>query len=347
MNRIRYETSDILNEISGSPDGVGYDASLSKVYDDIRNARFEEDDSLSLGIWERDLKKADWEHVEKLSLETLREHSKDFQVLGWLIEAATVLDGFEGIAKGIAMLTEFTEVFWKSGYPRNEDNSSDCEQKLVILEWIYTTVSRRVKFIPFISLGKNEGINLYNYEYAVDMRNTTIKSPNRATEILESAKKNNVRNIDDIQNMISVMSQEEVGSLLSIFKKIKEAKNNFEQTISDFSKESSIGTFSSLLINIEKIEKSILLRQKKKTLSTEKMENLDMEVVPQKHYTRNEIYDQIDDLAKKLMLIERHSPSSCILKLVVSWKNKNLLEIVDDLKSGDSESHRLLKFLMA
>ncbi|MDR2666834.1 MAG: type VI secretion system ImpA family N-terminal domain-containing protein [Holosporales bacterium] len=347
MGAVRYEVTDILNEITGSPDGVGYDVSLSKIYDDIRNARVEEDDSLSLGIWERDLKKADWELVARLSFEALKEHSKDFQILGWLIEAEVVLNGFAGIANGIAILTKFTEIFWEFGYPRNEDNSSDDEQKFRILEWIYNTVSERSKFIPFISLGKNDGINLYNYEYAIDMRNTAIKSPDRATEILESAKMNNVKTVDDIQNIVSVTSKEEVNALLNVFQEIKDAKHNFEQTISNFSKENSIGIFASLLGNIDRIEKAILSVQRQKNGNRNEEKDLSVdEVTPQQYYTRNEIYDKIEDFAKKLMLLERHSPSSCILKLVVSWKDKNLLEIINDLKSGDSESHKLLKFLM-
>ena len=81
MPRINYEISDIIAGIPGSPDESGFDISLSKSYDDIREARFEEDSSISFGIWERELKKADWDLAEQLCVETLKTKSKDFQVV--------------------------------------------------------------------------------------------------------------------------------------------------------------------------------------------------------------------------------------------------------------------------
>ena len=341
MNRVKYEVSDLLLEIAGTPDGVGYDISLSKIYDDIKDARFEEDDSVSFGVWERELKKADWILTEKLSIEAIKGKSKDIRIIGWLVESLVVLDGFKGILKGIEILDFYVKNFWNTCYPKNEDNSSDQEQKLKILDWIFDAIDKRSRFIPFAWYGGDDFINSYNYDYAVDLKNTMIRLPNSSNEILESAKKSGIKTLDEVQNIVSVMNQDDSAKILEITKLIRKSKTNFDQTMSEFS-ERSINSFSGLIFNLEKIENLFL--QKK----IEKNEDLEPKIIKRDESSspRDAIYDEIDKLSKKLSVIERHSPSSSILNLIVSWKEKTLLEIMDDLKSGNSEAHRLLKFLI-
>lgn len=341
MNREKYEISDLMLEIDGSPDGVGYDISLSKIYDDIKEARFEEDDTVSFGVWERDLKKADWGLAEKLCVDSIKQKSKDIKILGWLLESLIVLDGFRGVFKGIEILNAFVKTFWNTCYPRNEDNSSDQEQKLKILDWIFDVLEKRSRFVPFAWYNSDDFVNLYNYEYAVDLKNTMIRLPNSSNEILESAKKSGIKTLDEVQNMINIMNQKDSAKLLESVKSIKESKLNFDQTISEFLEE-NINSFSGLISNLEKIEKLLLPKKSEKNDNNESpMIKLDETSIP-----RDKIYDEIDSLSKKLAIIERHSPSSSILNLVVSWKEKTLLEIMDDLKSGNSEAHRLLKILI-
>ena len=107
----QYNFETIQKDIVGSPDGVGYNITLSKIYDDIKDAKFEEDDKVSFGIWERDLKKADWQKTLKLCLEALETQSKDLQIVGWLMESLTVLEGFNGILKSIEILDKFINKF--------------------------------------------------------------------------------------------------------------------------------------------------------------------------------------------------------------------------------------------
>ena len=147
MNRITYEISELLSGITGTPDEAGYDISVSKIYDDIKTSRFEEDASVSFGIWEHELKKADWELTEKLCVDALKTKSKDFQILAWLIETLVVLDGLSGIVTGMQILNEFSKTFWSTGYPRTPDNASDIEQKIRICEWIFDEVNKKSKFI--------------------------------------------------------------------------------------------------------------------------------------------------------------------------------------------------------
>lgn len=342
MSRTKFEIPDLLTEIEGSPDGVGYDLVLSPVYDNIKNARFEEDASVSFGIWEHELKKADWALVEKLAVDAVRNKSKDLQIVGWLIEAMVVLDGFEGVLRGINVLSTFVKQFWATCYPRNEDNSSDIEQKQIILEWIFDTVGKKSLFIPFAWYNGSDAVNLYNYEYAVDMKNATIRAPNSSAQILESAKKSGAKNLEEVLNIVSVMPHDDAGKILKLTRDIKKSKAEFDATLVELAGGTQ-NTFSGLITNLEKIEK--LLSTKKN--SGESKEEAEQLPECSDTGTRDNIYDQISSLSKKLAAIEKHSPSSFILDLVVSWRNKTLLEIMDDLKSGKSDAHKLLKFLLS
>ena len=66
----------------------------------IREARREDDPGLPQGVWERELKRADWDKALSLSLGVLRERSKDMQVAGWACEAALMRYGFASLPGG-------------------------------------------------------------------------------------------------------------------------------------------------------------------------------------------------------------------------------------------------------
>ncbi|MDR1034359.1 MAG: type VI secretion system ImpA family N-terminal domain-containing protein, partial [Holosporales bacterium] len=179
-----YTIDDIVAEIPDSVNGVGSDLSLTSVYDDIKRARFEEDDGLSLGVWERELKKADWRLVEKLTMSALKNKTKDLQILAWFIEATVVLHGFSKIPLAIEFLSSFIESFWTSCYPKTGNDESDFEYKFRILDWTYEMIAKRVLFIPFAELESigEKSINLYQYDYALEIKMRQVRSPKHSEE---------------------------------------------------------------------------------------------------------------------------------------------------------------------
>ena len=74
------------------------------VYDDIKRMREEEDAALPQGVWQRELKRADWSGVAALASQTLATRSKDLQLAAWLTEAWTRLFGFAGLAHGVRLI---------------------------------------------------------------------------------------------------------------------------------------------------------------------------------------------------------------------------------------------------
>ena len=113
------------------------------VFTEIRLAREEDDLHLPMRQWERPLKKADWEHIERLCAETLTNRTKDLQVGAWLLEAWTRQSGFSGLARGLQLVHELLVRFWEPLHPCIEDGDSDA--RVAPLAWINESLPLSLK----------------------------------------------------------------------------------------------------------------------------------------------------------------------------------------------------------
>lgn len=103
------------------------------VYDEIKRLREEEDAGLPQGVWQREVKRADWPAVAALCTEVLAGTSKDLQVAAWLTEAWIHLYGFPGLERGARLLAALCRGFWPDLYPSLE--GEDAEARLAPLSW--------------------------------------------------------------------------------------------------------------------------------------------------------------------------------------------------------------------
>src|SRR5215831_18022928 len=95
-------------------------------YDRIQEARREDDQRLSQGIYQSSPKRADWETGEAICLEALEKRTKDLQIAGWLLEAWLHLRGFRGVEAGLRLLTGLCEAFWDDIYPELEGDNVEA-----------------------------------------------------------------------------------------------------------------------------------------------------------------------------------------------------------------------------
>lgn len=142
---------DLLNPIPG-PNPSGENLRYAPIYDQIREARREEQ-AVGLrdgyGIWARDLKKADWPLVVKLSGEVLATQSKHLQVAAWLTEALLRLEGYPGLKAGLGLLRGLLENFWDTVYPEIEDG--DLELRATPLEWLGSRLEEPLRRVTLTS----------------------------------------------------------------------------------------------------------------------------------------------------------------------------------------------------
>ena len=110
---------ELLQPIEGdNPSGA--DLRYDKVYDDIKEAR-REDEGLAQGAWQEERKVADLPKAVTLCTNTLKKRTKDLQIAAWLTHALLRKDGFPGLAMGIKVCHGLLDKFWDTLYPVIED----------------------------------------------------------------------------------------------------------------------------------------------------------------------------------------------------------------------------------
>jgi len=146
-------------------------------YDRIQEARKEEPAELPQGIWERELKKANWEEVKSQCLEVLENRSKDIQIAAWLVESLICLHGYAGFREGLKLLCALAENFWDEAYPVIDDG--DLAGRVAPIVWLNEKVSFKLKFVP-ITLPKSMDSQPYSYgdwESANLLEKLAVKEP--------------------------------------------------------------------------------------------------------------------------------------------------------------------------
>jgi type VI secretion system protein ImpA len=148
---------DLLVPIPGeNPSGASlrYD----KVYDQIKEARTEDDSSIPTGDWGRTAKKADTALVIKLAGEVLATRSKDLQLAAWLSEAHLKREGFALLTPSLSLLRDLQETFWDTIYP--EPDEGDVSIRAVPVEWLG---NRFAALLRELGLTKS-GLNYFQYK---------------------------------------------------------------------------------------------------------------------------------------------------------------------------------------
>ena len=148
---------DLLNPISGeNPSGANL--RYEKVYDQIKEARTEDDDSIPAGEWQRQVKKADFNLVIKLAGEALASKSKDLQLAAWLTEAHVKKEGIGLIHPCFTLLKGLQEQFWDTIYP--EIDEGDAGLRAVPIEWAANRIATILREAPIT----RDGLNYYQYK---------------------------------------------------------------------------------------------------------------------------------------------------------------------------------------
>ena len=294
----RIDANALLTDIA--PNAIGKDLTYSATYDEIKQARYEENPELSQGVWQRDVAKADWQKVQLLAADAIQHKSKDLQLVAWLVEALMASDSFDGLADGIKILDEFLKKYGATCYPLN-DGKSDDEQKQRILAWLYDAARKRLQLAAIFGQ-----FRLYDYNYALQNSDQSA--------------------IDDINTAAQAMTEDEAKALKTKVSKLRAAIN---QLAID-------GAFSKVLTDLDQIE----------TFFKKSNEPILEHVAESKLSKRDEIYLALEMITSQLEKLEKHSPSPYLLRLVISWKDKSLLEIMNDLHTGTTPPHKLLKILV-
>lgn len=141
--------NNLLSPIPGD-NPSGEDLRYAPIYDQIKEARREEEESVQ-GDWVHEVKKADYPLVIKLTTEAIAAKSKDLQLAAWLTDALLRVEGFGGVKQGLELLQGLTTTFWDTLFPQPEDG--DLELRASPLQWLGNSMGFPLRFVPLNRAG--------------------------------------------------------------------------------------------------------------------------------------------------------------------------------------------------
>jgi type VI secretion system protein ImpA len=160
---------------------AGRNLRYDPVYDQIAEARSEEDLSLPAGNWSRPARKADYPRVLALCEEALAKGSKDLWIAAWLGEAQIQVRGLGALPLALDLLLQVQITFWDSLYPEIEDGDSGLRS--APLQWAMDRYSALVYGLP----SAGEALSYRAYKAARAARAAAGSDPQPENDPLEGA----------------------------------------------------------------------------------------------------------------------------------------------------------------
>lgn len=367
--------------------GVGFPVHLEYIYDQIKEARREDDPQLSQGVWITKPKTPDWNCVIDLSKKILTTKSKDLQVCGWLIEGWIATKSLQGTIQGITFLNQFCQNYWATLYPNaitlhtddglmetlsinpytidsindDLDASMIAERRHMILEWMDKTFSLRMLDIEIVQrddASSLPSITLRSWIDAIDFDKKIKRNPK--IQIHSPS-----LNIESCKQRLNSLCKNRINEFHHLVQLLHNTLDDLKQTLSHcdlpqfeyFSKTTKRIQELALLItqsishNIPNNDPKIVTHQSTAENSFAQ-EYLPHEVPKQNNSNtviigeREDAYNALEQICNYLLHIEPHSPSPQLLSLMITWKDKSLVQIIQDIKTGITDAHLLFRLLL-
>ncbi len=151
----------------------GEDIRHGDAYDEIQEARREDDPNLPQGVWKTDIKRADWSKIISLCEKTLARTSKDLQIVGWYIEAKFKAEGFVGFIHGVHLCEQLVETYWEGLFPQLGSEESD--ERLRVLDWLNERIPERIYELQ-VAEKIEESDNFVFGEWALVSKNQKVEA---------------------------------------------------------------------------------------------------------------------------------------------------------------------------
>lgn len=338
------------------PDGTaGPYLRYDPVYDQIRQARTEDDHRLSRGVWQTELKKADHFEAEKHCIDALTARSKDFQIVGWLAESWFVQYGLSGLLDGIKLINAFAAQYWKTMHPVDE------EHRLRLFEWMDTDFSKHLHIFPLTAVPNAS--KQYSYQdqvLAKTFDQALRREPESSQKQIERANK---RGDPLLPHVMRAFEQTPKEVFIKSFQSIKEIEAELK-TFKSFVEEKmgkDAPSFSQIFSTLTNMKKVIAVPEEEKVEEVSASANVTsttpdsndtaatatkvthsaptLAVSSAAVATRADAYKRLRELADAFGKIEPHSPTANVLHKVSKWEDKQLVDILSDFsKSPDALS---------
>lgn len=314
------------------------------VFAQLRTLREEEDASLPMGVWQRELKRADWEGVERVAMQTLATRTKDLQVAVWLTEAWIHRYGFAGLGQGLRLIAALCRRFWDGLHPPLEEEGS-VEGRLLPLVWMTKKLAFPLKSVPVTSPPPEDGkryawtdweTGLYLLKVAAVSRDEAESA--EAGGMVSQAKFLNSASMTPAR-WFSTLAEDVAGALAAL--------DDVEQLLIERCGEAPVPSLTPLrdpLVAIEAFAAGVIAERKEKG-EVQMAESDSPAPAPSASLppaegpitSRAEAYQRLREAADYLLRTEPHSPVPYLVRRAISWGNMSLAELLEELLHSHSD----------
>ena len=353
LNRKNSKKNDLISSLTAPIPGdnpVGAYQRYEGLYDEIIEARRGDDANLPQGVWQTNIKQANWDQVERLCIECLQHDSKDLQVAAWLSECWLIKNGIAGLRRGILLLDQLSSTYWDCVYPQLRDD--EYSFRLAPFEWLNEKVSQRIEMMPLTQPTDPEYAIFSLADFKMIQQQGAVansqdnKEPGQLSshnfsesqtrtpaafyqEILEDTK-NTLNDVSNLENKLILLTDKDAISLHQLTRNHK----NLQQITMVLIKRSKPAY---------KVEQREKVTQEKANMN--EVAHTSDDTKPQKGPTRDELYKKLSLIAAELEKSEPHSPTPYLIKKAISWGNMSLHEWINEMSENDMDIKHIQKWL--
>jgi type VI secretion system protein ImpA len=362
------EAANDLTRLLAPLDGdarAGASFRYEPLYDEVKAMRVEDDPSLPQGIWQRELKKADWGGVARTCVDALATKTKDLQLAAWLTEAWVHLRGFAGLADGVRLMTGYVNDYWDDVHPTVAE--SDLEGRLAPIGWAMDKLALPVKRVH-VTAPTGEDAVAYgwkDWEAGLYVANIGKKDAAAAAKAEERGMVSHPRFLVSVSLTPAAWFANLAGELAAV----TSALDDLDRALIDKAGEAhapSVTPLRSIVVAIQAFVSRVLdERREKGELPMTALEAAPFPdalpeaveaahddgaqpqqgaapqqaaaMVPARITSRNDAYHRLNEAAEYLMRTEPHSPVPYLVKRAVAWGNMSLADLLTELLAKNAD----------
>lgn len=319
-------------------------------HDRIREGRREDDPSLPQGVWQSELKRANWEEVVQLCTGALTR-SKDLQIACWLLEALIHRDGFAGIPVGLEVIIGLGNAFWPGLHPEIEDK--DLSYRIAPFEWVNAHLPRQIYRLPLTVTGIVTP-NVFAWEhYANALRLEQIQKANPGGKPPAGVR------LAEVEAAVAATPAAFYRSVLRRIGASLALLGDLDRLLGEHcAKEApSLAGVRGALVNIESWLQTVLRNRGELPVMAEQSKAAPAPVPPEAEELpppaaydgvirdREQAYQMILEIAEFLARSEPHSPTPYLLRRAYSWGMMPLHELLAEMTRGRNDLAALSELL--
>jgi type VI secretion system protein ImpA len=326
---------------------AGESLRFDAVYDDVKRLRTEDDATLPQGVWQRELKRADWPSVAQLCSEALEKRSKDLQLAAWLTEAWIHLHGFFGLASGLRVMSRLCKEYWDDLYPVLDDGSVDA--RLAPVLWVIDKMVLPLKTVP-ITAPTGEDTLPYGWK-AWESGQYLSKLAKSDAKAAQAAQDRGMVPQAKFMVSVSLTPSSWFASLVTELADCSTAVDELDAVLTERCGEAVAPSFAPLRTPLAAMQGFV------SRIVSERVDagDLPMATLPAGTVTedeaapflqapqqepvtgRAEAYQKLREASEYLMRTEPHSPVPYLVRRAISWGNMSLAEVLEELLQKNAD----------